>query len=573
MQWRFPFRGWRVTITRERIIAPISSSLPAGEVSSFIYPQLIMQKVEDTESEYRCTFISHENKGDPKELIRFSTRFALDGLPRPVSTRAAGLAKELELIFESPSKIEHRAASWDMFADAQLMATWQGGSGSGSIRCGGNITSEDDLLAAAVFYQGLYLFLNHNDRYLEMDAALTLLFAAWQWYNALKLYLQKNEAGKERLENEFSLVYRRLTGMLQNRGLIPAMTTLAAQVRSPVLSPALARLRLQLSLVLQAKRKDQPEQGFNSPLSAPGLSGDAQISWHRVEIPPIFRQHPGQAAVRRLLRNLLLPHYDVESAFWLALLLRGRDVKRRSLVAPNWLVVGAMILFGVIIGALSYLPSPDHLFNLFPFTFLPGVTWLLLLWLALAGLIIAAWYWLDLGSLPHLALPRILGGVLIGYLAIVLQTPEFIRYLCVENGLGILSIQWFSGFLWGTVLILSTIYLIADAHFMVETPKVDWRRPVYTLVYSILVSLLIGVIILPLVGDPCLVEMGKDLTEFTLLAGQSAWSQGYLIGPFGLVTPLVLLTYAPIALAAGLISQLIWEREPITASIWAPGEG
>ena len=484
------------------------------------------------------------------------------GWPRPISQPAALLAGKLEEFYETADS-GRRTAFREMLSDSRLMVTWQGGHGSGSIDCQGNITQPEALLAAAVFFQGLYRFLHGDDRYLEMDASLALLFAAWQWYHALKLALERDTTLQEQLENEFALAYRILTKLLLDAEFLPALSVLGAKVGAPAHSLALTRLRIQLSMVLQ-DRGQLKEQGFHRPIEAPGLAGDKPIRWERVRIHPTFlRGQKGKAAIRRLIRNYLLPHYDLESAYSLANLLRGERFRLPVPGKLHWFALGGMLFFLFVVMVLSLL-VPEQLLS--PI----GKERVEIVLLLLLGL--ASPLWFDIGSLPHLALPRILGGVLIGYLAVVLQPPEFIRYLCADNGLGIQSVSSLLALLWAGVLLLSAGYLLADVHFMTGTSKPMWERMIFTFCYAVLATIMLGVIVLPLVGNPCLEAQGLELSRFVLQSGRSPWDQGYLIGPLGLVHARTLFAFIPIALFAGLISQFISEREPVTTTIWAPGE-
>lgn len=483
-------------------------------------------------------------------------------MPRPVSRWAARLGSKIEKIFELAGD-EDREALQKCFSDAQLISIWTGGGGSGTIQCQGNISESDSLYAAAVFFQGIFRFLQGDDHYLELDAALIMLYAVWQWYNALKLVLDLEGDHIGDLESEFSLAYRTLVYHLKQKELSSAVSYLAAKVGAPTESIALARLRLQLSMVLKTKQ-ETGKPGFNRPIAAPGLAADQSISWHQVEIPKVFQQgQQGRAAVRRLIRNQLLPHYDLESAFWLARLLEGKSPTREIPFGLHWFGIGGLVVFLFIALAVSV-------------QWLPGLTMipcagLAVEWATLIALGCIAYRVLDIGSIPHLALPRVLGGILIGYFAVALQPPEFIRYLCQGNGLGILPVPGLIAMLWVGVALLSFGYLLADVHFMTETSGSQKKRALFTLVYAIMATIVLGIFILPLVGNPCL-EGQCLLFTHSLQPMSSACSQGYLIGPLGLVHIKTLFAFVPMALLAGLISQFIWEREPITASIWAPGE-
>ncbi len=416
-----------------------------------------------------------------------------------------------------------------------------------------DLQKPEPLLVMAWFYQGIYLFLRREERYVSWDARLTLLFAAWQWYNALKRATALLGTEQSRaIIYELAMAYRELVSLLDDDHLATALGKLARSCEVPSSNVALMRQRLRLSLVLQDP-ETREANSFSSPLRAAGCWG-GPLHWNQVTLHPVFEKESGaRAAVRRLARDWLLPRYDYTGALHLARLLGGwwqatwsdkhGQCKGKHLFPST---------FALLVGGPLFILLVVMLTILHPLVLLvPGYV-AIIEWVFLMFLLVTYLSWFDFRLLVHLLLPRLLGGVLIGYFAVMLQPTHLTNLIWQDNALGL----WQPGIpalLLGLgVLVVAALYFFFDALPMVEDRWAAVWRSGLVLAFAIVATISLGLLVVPLAQLPCV---------------QADWR---LIGPLGMIDWHNLAALAPIALLGGIVTQLLWQRETVTTPVWAP---
>ena len=152
----------------------------------------------------------------------------------------------------------------------------------------------------------------------------------------------------------------------------------------------------------------------------------------------------------------------------------------------------------------------------------------------------------------RLLLPRLLGGILLGYIPLF-SSEEFWKWLLS------LKNQYIQIILFLSPLVLSFIYAYIEArNFLIEwEPTKRFRREIYiraTKIFLIGLSeaFIAGILLSELLSDAIVSNLGlKTIPE-------------PIVGFIGLIYPKIVLLYAPAALFIGLLVQLIWEEKSIT---------
>jgi len=454
--------------------------------------------------------------------------------------------------------------------------------------------SSEMMCVCAAFYKSLCLFLAGADRYVGYDAWLAYLFAAWQWYNLVKhlsaqTYIKAYEeikhnpekeieekdieerakkAGEKRAREwveELAAAHRTLTTLIEDPHFAQAQRWLAVWNYATYKSGPLLREQLRLSLPLWQFRK-LDERGFSDwcldqPLPAPGCFTSAKPIWEVTALHPVFEKKAGaQTAVRQLVVGWLLPRYDIGNTLRLARLLRRNRPLERQIAA--WLLIAGVLpwlLFLSLIGtwlvkSLSGIQNPAQihwgwLLVVCTLEFIVGLT----------PLAAAAVFYFDLHTLAHLALPRLVGGVFIGYSALVLQGDS----LKLHHILWDQDRAWFAPLLlWLLVLIVGFLYIYFDTSPMVRDHGMTLRRTILILLLSLVVSAVIGLFTVAFttaMAREC-PYAPTDLRCYRL----------FLLGPIGWIDLRQYISFVPLALFTGLVTQFIFEERTLTASVWAP---
>ena len=380
-----------------------------------------------------------------------------------------------------------RAAFRFMFANANSIKD-EGNLRPAWVRFEDTEDKPNALRAAAVFYQGIYLYLHDDDRFTSFNADLALLLAAWQWYTAFsRLLSEKYEAKPGEIDlYQYGQAHKILAALLEDNHFDLASQWMAFLRNSSDTLP-LARERFRTGMVLEYSSAPKKLRSLHHALAAPGAF--EPINWANTQLLPVlFNNDGGKALVRRLISDWLLVRYD----FWTSLHM-ARLLKRNKPQAHLWQgwVMLAWLLFwatGMLsINGLTH-PQPSILGNFTTlgwsmFTFIGGP----------AVLIFMAWLWFEPGALVNLALPRLSGGIALGYVAFILQKDA------IELALRFLepfAIPLF--FLWIGALLLGYAYLYFDVLPRSRTRNETFRRASLTLVVALLISMGMGLFMVAL---------------------------------------------------------------------------
>jgi len=144
-----------------------------------------------------------------------------------------------------------------------------------------------------------------------------------------------------------------------------------------------------------------------------------------------------------------------------------------------------------------------------------------------------------------LLIPRLLAGILIGYLPLLFAG---------EIWNTIEKIDVFSGF----IIIISSLlfcfyYLFNEVKNILSDSRIAFTRALRIFLIGILESFSLGIIILDLIAKPFIESLDNKL-ELHFIYG--------LFG--GHIYPKILLIFFPLALFIGIFVQIIWEDKPIT---------
>ena len=493
--------------------------------------------------------------------------YRLEGL----STLAIHIRRSLENLVEDEGL---RDAFWLQISDPSLMSRNYprlleiSNRNDGDIELNVTNLSPDEkpeiAILCAAFYKAVFFFLLEGDRFISREATFAALFSAWQWYNLVKRMaageplVEINFHNGRDLSNELSAAHRSIVQVLEDPRFALAIRWLAQWNgidSSQYKSGPLLKEKMRLSLPLWQQPGN--ELAVELPLPAPGYLQETDMNWKNISLHPVFVNDSGaQAAVRRLIVEWLLPRYDFIRAIRLSLALRNGDKKHRL---PGWFArLQLLFLAGgwasIIIAAIFYVAFflyPDASIKI-PGNFKPG----LFIELATVFLpLLAALLWMDWKSLGNFMLPRVIGGVFIGYLSIVLQGDSSIKIsmaLAQPQEGSPASILLFM-LLWLSVLSTGFVYLFYDAYPLVRDVKTAAFRAAHVLVYTFIISALAGL-------------LSVALTTTSYVASRPL---GLFLGPFGWVDTAQYLTFVPIALFTGLVTQFIFEELTLPTSVWA----
>lgn len=148
-----------------------------------------------------------------------------------------------------------------------------------------------------------------------------------------------------------------------------------------------------------------------------------------------------------------------------------------------------------------------------------------------------------------LLIPRLIGGILIGYLPILMSSDlwKFVKH-----------INDFEGFF---IILISSVfcfyYLFTEIKNVVDDTRTAFFRSMRIWLIGLLESFLFGVVIMDLFARAFVKSFDKLDKLGEPISG--------LLG--GQIYPKVLIIYFPLALFIGIFVQLIWEDKPITHSL------
>lgn len=414
-----------------------------------------------------------------------------------------------------------------------------------------NSSDSEKQLLLLVLCRGMFLYLIEEERYRKLDAFLICAYTGWQWYNLLKLLLlDKSRQNDPNWLNEMGTAFRHLSALLVNEGFSQHGTwyQLFDQQRSSLLTADLQH-RLWVESICV------PEKSFIGPRITPEifykniLWDDPKKGQYAVDLHPVFRSHgPASAVVRHLASNIFLRDYDFETAYRLANLLGKRRLNLRKVpLGISMLIVlifTALSAIGITAGTLTVKMHESVYLGLDKMILPILAEWIL----AGIPIFILIREYFDFRLLPRLLLPRLAGGILIGFLALSTQ----------EDSVKISNILWSQGYflpalLWLAVMAVSVFYLYGDIRPLVKDNHEVVNRIFQSVMIFIVFSLEMGLFITPF-----------PTTAFSPPPPHSDW----FLGPTGWVDTRMWLTYSPLALFIGLMTQFLFEDKSITSPVW-----
>lgn len=420
--------------------------------------------------------------------------------------------------------------------------------------------------AQVIFYKAIYLYLHDEDRYQRFDADIALVYCVWQLYNLLKKLW--SESGSDLYRYELAKSYIALDEILSNDTFYHSIYMLwhygiwndQDQKKAHDLTNPIIRERLRLSMVL----KENQDQNNNvsgiireKPIDAPFC-----FQWKRpkrwkketVKIHPRFSKN-GSKTVCRLIKYWLLPRYDIGASLRLAINL-AQDRKCKPIKSI------LSIIFILIIASLFLLCHNLPIIN---------TTAGLLAEVALPIIFVLAFINLDRECLFEILLPRLFGGIVIGYLAFTISKDgwRLPMLFCCQYGSD--GFHWQSPIGWWLlVLILFSIvfaifYFYKEAFVYTNDRNSALFRTLPVMIWTFWMAISIGAWVCEFASP-----IFDDIKPLGLQGPLFKWN---LYGFLGKPIPIIpLLTFVTLSVITGIIVQIIWEDKPVTASIWSREE-
>lgn len=473
---------------------------------------------------------------------------------------------------------------------------------------------ENLLLLQTSFFHALYLSLDRLDQ--SRNHSRASLFAVWQWYNLTKIaycYTRIGQSTKNTLlrnaKIELADAYRTLTGLLLDPYFAPAVIWMAnlANWNTEEKDSTTLQERIFRSLFL-VELEDQPSASKNEqdsrlvipsdyqlslqntgcPCRAPGLSVE-NLDMAKVKLLDLATKGFNASETSRFVHSRLLPRYDLKTALQFSALLVGGKGKHRPpssffsriwqeckrggekaavscLTHPVWFMVFYVIYSAIVIGIGSYLgrtvilTSDQVRLDFF------WVNLLEIVLLMIPALVILLEVGLNL--VGYLLLPRLTGGIVVGYFALVFQNePDGLSNIVWQRS----SLQHpfviedliIVFLIWLIVIAVGLFYLIFDIRPMVQNKKLAVKRAWFTLCIAVMISSLLSLVAVAVTTSL------TGLSSVTESIGSVNHCVFYFMGPAGWVDLRQFLVYVPLALLAGLVTQFIFEDKPLTAPVWS----
>lgn len=419
--------------------------------------------------------------------------------------------------------------------------------------------SANEIFFLPIFY-ALYEFLSTENRIETYQAHLALLLAAWQWFNLCKHLLHgltdEQKWDKHRLEQQFPRAYQALHWLLRDLRLTRAMrlmvkNRMAVAEHDAVSNPRMREMLL-LSTVLISQSWEEQSIGMGEAFAPFQKKGDLSPDWRQMKLYPMFASNEGaRAEVRRLIAETLLPRYNMIDALHLAQLLKDNTQKQilcdLTIRTTPWIAIAAFIMVSSGINGNSY--DSNSL------AFFASIIAQIAFGLALPVVFLGSYF--DWRSLPNFALPRVIGGVSIGFLTIALQGDSAIS---VANALWSQG-GWLVGMLWLGVLAFGFGYLFLDARPFTGDDATALLRASTALIATGAIATI----------------SGQLYCAITTAAYPEKWidtgmMMKFVLGPFGWISVGQWLVFVPIALFTGMVTQFIFEELTLPASIWSSEE-
>jgi len=516
------------------------------------------------------------------------------------------IVEKLEELIQSP-ELSTRIALFQLFQDSvlkdqgirklmdDLVIGRTKGKTSGLL---GKAVPADQAAVTLILCKAIYYFLRRDERYITLDATLAYLYAIWQWYNTAKylsmtVYREYCEAKGQKsdiemhwhkyimLTREMAEAHHILAELLQSPpGFDEAIIWLAQWrgIDTPRINTSLLREQMRLSLPLIPTDWEEPSfsnqkidcwkpfaaPGWQDPVSRPesmkeslkywlGGVTEPNPDWKTTGLHPVFttennKETTGRQAVRRMVANWLLSRYDISNAVELSRCLAKKPGNSKTVST----IAGLALL---VFCAIFLLPA---FFNL------PETVWIAggILQMAILGLLVVLVVKnVDRSTIPYLILPRVAGGVAVGYFVLILSEDSMkLQRFFVRDGMWMGWSVLLIFLLWATVLALGYLYLWHDAipFVGVGRPDIAHRRAVQVLLIALADSVFMGLFFLAIASQ---MYLYGDLLQS---------NAPHLLGPLGLIDLLTFFILVPFALLTGLVTQFIFEEKSVTTSVWAP---
>ncbi len=329
--------------------------------------------------------------------------------------------------------------------------------------------------------------------------------------------------------------------------------------------------------------RPRPEIMFPSPVIMPQSGTTSWINlitdrfyqlWNKL-FPPT-----GNQAIAALVNDWLLPHYDYESSFQLASMMRTckEDHCNYRWKLTKWLYHLLPFSFILLLSMiyltnwLLYRSIDQPMFQLMKPAACAVVAAQLVV-LFLWNICLPFWTF-DRSILLNLMLPRLLGGITLGY-TILLTQQDAINLVDIFQSVKVTQPRYCAGantpitiwahifsqegilvaLLWISVIAIGYIYISKDVQPWTGNPEKTLQRTITTLLLAVSASLIIGTGM-------------SAMSSAAYRPAESCWA--FLLGPFGWMEAKQWLVFAPFALFAGLVTQFLFEERTLPYSVWAP---
>lgn len=474
-----------------------------------------------------------------------------------------------------------------------------------------NSTYEQQLFINLIFFQGLHLFFSDFSAFPKEEFSFALFYVTWQWYHIAKSMLMvkclpKSVEKKTEFSNTVSpqntpnsalnipekeclddlkQPYPLYQNRLINENFRLAYIALNHLVEDPTYLMMIQQLpinRMQehdQSTILEntykyihAEAEDlQSRTDFSEIIGSPPTK-DMPLTIH-----PKFVEHP--IMIKNLISQHLLPAYDLETAFQLGKLLQKKqdELKKQKAKAKTpktgrcrekWNNFCKSIKkfftslnFNLLLTILILIVLPvggTHIYK--HCNFLSADLECKAFCISLAQLIILGFYFYIRVLRPykslliHLLLPRLMAGVMVGYMAFVLQgdayfIPNYIFGIANPFLRYTLAKCFFLA-----CVILGYFYLRADTSQFTRGKKksIPRKRALLTLLFAMTISVAMGLLAVVFLTNPKISQ--PHLT---------------VLGPFGWFDIHLMFFYVPLSFLTGLVSQFIFEEKSLTAPTWS----
>jgi hypothetical protein len=442
------------------------------------------------------------------------------------------------------------------------------------------------------------------------DHEYVTAFAAWQRYALIKHLWSRehtripgNTPLDKLLDKEFELAYRDLSSLLSDRRYAIAFRVLwkiavaelslptcdkrtrAARVSPPAwmfggendlaqpgivtdaqgdLDP-LIREHLRLSMVLMPSSQagsDLSRIETERPYPSPACFDKAGTPLTVYQIHRYFLgSERAKLDVQQLIRDELLPNYNLWRASSVAALIRQSPPLVRLIpylvlvlgfVIPGlFLLVGSVCFFSTSIAPSHGLPPWYYgLVMIVGFSFVATL---------------ALFRSLGFRSLLALFLPRVMGGILVGYFWLFVSSePWYLVRAAVTRARWWAPDHWplFWVIEWSLALLFCWAYLYQEAFARVTHHRTARNRSVLVLLLAIVQSLAIGAILAYFARPIGWKVFNNDQDIIRTLGYLPHFDSYYPVA--------ALITFAPLAILLGILFQVLWLDQPITASVWQP---